>query len=214
MPILNRTLTFRTDEGSIIHSCRLDICLFVELASEGELRSSSLEEIIEVFISMEQIQTYRLSLFQTVTVQHLLCKSLQIFSRFLSIQISEEISSKKRAFICDKSLKMMKLVLKIGCASDITYLAMLYYKNFQYEQSLRHLQRAQQKMSKPYVIYYDQVNEEIYRRAMAGVSLTDRMRKCFIFDIKLNDQYVYIDELVPEQEASKADSAGNFIFPL
>ena len=108
---------------------------------------------------------------------------------------------------------MMKLVLKIGCASDITYLAMLYYKNFQYEQSLRHLQRAQQKMSKHYVIYYDQVNEEIYRRAMAGVSLSDRMRKCFIFDIKLNDQYVYIDELVPEQEASKADSAGILHIP-
>ena len=81
-PIIDTTLTFRTDEGSIIHSCRLDICLFVELASEGELRSSSLEEIIEVFISIEQIQTYRLSLFQTVTVQHLLCKSLQLFSQF------------------------------------------------------------------------------------------------------------------------------------
>ena len=31
MPIVDRTLKFRTDEGSIIHGCRLDICLFNEL---------------------------------------------------------------------------------------------------------------------------------------------------------------------------------------
>ena len=35
MPSVNRTLTFRIDEDSIIHSFRLDICLFDELASEG-----------------------------------------------------------------------------------------------------------------------------------------------------------------------------------
>ena len=35
MPILSRTLAFRTDEGSIIHSCRLDMCVFDELELGG-----------------------------------------------------------------------------------------------------------------------------------------------------------------------------------
>ena len=35
---------------------------------------------------------------------------------------------------------------------------------------------------------------------------SDRMRKCLIYDIELYDKYVYIDELVPEQEANKADN--------
>ena len=61
-------------------------------------------------------------------------------------------------------------------------------------------------MSKPYVIYIDYVNKEMYRRAMAGVSLSDRMRKCFICDIRFYDEYVYIDELVPVQQSNKADS--------
>ena len=70
-------------------------------------------------------------------------------------------------------------------------------------------------MSKPYVLFMcdGQVNGEIYRRAMAGVSLSDRMRKSFICDIRLHDAYVYIDELVPEQQANKADSCGVLRIP-
>ena len=60
-------------------------------------------------------------------------------------------------------------------------------------------------MSKPYVIYHVNANEEVYRRALAGLSLTDRMRKCYIHDLELCYEYVYIDKLVPEQAANKAE---------
>ncbi|XP_078337005.1 uncharacterized protein LOC144626588 [Crassostrea virginica] len=212
MPIVDRTLTFRTNEGSIIHSCRLDMCLFDELAS-GENYATTFKEVNELFIYIEQIQTYRLSLFQTVTVQDFLCKLLKNFSWSLSGQITEELSNKKRAYMYDKSVQMMKRSTNIGCASDILYLAMLYFKNCQYEQSLRCLRRAQDKMSKPYIIYGRSVNEEVYRRAMAGVSLSDRMRKCHICSISLLKIYVYIDEFVPEQLANKADGIGSLLIP-
>ena len=103
---------------------------------------------------------------------------------------------------------MMKLAVKIGCVSQILYLAIHYYRNCQYEMSLQCLQRAQDRISKPYVIYRNNANEEVYRRAMAGVSLSDRMRKCFISDIRFYSEYVYINELVPEQQVNKADSYG------
>ena len=213
MPIVNRTLTFRTDEGSIIHSCRLDMCLFDELAS-GENYAATFKEVNELFIYIEQIQTYRLSIFQTVTVQDILCKLLKNCSWFLSGQITEELSNKKRAYMYDKSLQMMKRSTKIGCASDILDLATLYFKNCQYELSLRCLKKAQDKMSKPFVVYYGQANEEVYRRAMAGVSLSDKMRKCHICSISLLKIYVYIDEFVPEQLAKKADGIGICLSPL
>ena len=53
----------------------------------------------------------------------------------------------------------------------------------------------------------------MYRRAVAGVSLSDRMRKCLICDIRLYDKYLYIDELVPEQEANKADGFAILTIP-
>ena len=68
MPIVDRILTFRTDEGSIIYSCRLDIWLLDELATEDGVGSSILKEIIELYNSIEQIQMYKLSSYQTVTV--------------------------------------------------------------------------------------------------------------------------------------------------
>ena len=68
-------------------------------------------------------------------------------------------------------------------------------------------------MSKPFVILNGEVNEEMYRRAMAGVSLSDRMRKCLICNIKLFDTYVYIDKLVQGQVANKADSFGFLSIP-
>ena len=55
MPIVNRTLTFRIDEDSIIHSFRLNIFLFDELASEGGW-GHKLKKNIELCIPIEQIQ--------------------------------------------------------------------------------------------------------------------------------------------------------------
>ena len=82
MPILSRTLTFRIGEGSIIHSCRLDMCLFSEFALGG-IHRTTFKEFNELFISFEHMQTYRLSSFQTVTVHYFLCKHLEHFSWFV-----------------------------------------------------------------------------------------------------------------------------------
>ena len=48
---------------------------------------------------------------------------------------------------------------------------------------------------------------------MAGVSLSDRLRKCLISYITFYNKYVYIDELVPEQEANKADGIAILTIP-
>ncbi|XP_078337662.1 uncharacterized protein LOC111100817 [Crassostrea virginica] len=211
MAILNGMLTFRTDESNLISDVMLDVCLCIEITSLSELFVINSEEAVRSIIAFEQLQNSALSLFQTVTMQYLLSELLKNFSCLFS---SQALTTNKRWKSSDKkSLNLMKLAVKIGCASQIMYLAIHYYRNRQYEMSLRCLQRAQDKMSKPYVMYGNNVNEEMYRRAMAGVSLSDRMRKCFIGDIRFFSEYVYIDELVPEQEANKAEGFGTLLIP-
>ena len=107
----------------------------------------------------------------------------------------------------------MKEALRKGCVSDIIYLALYYYKNRQYDELLRYLKLAQKRLCRPYVVHYRDTDEEKYTRAMAGVSLSDRIKKCCICDLLpvLHNEHVYIDELVPELIANKAD--GNACFP-
>ena len=208
--ILSGMLTFRTDESSLISDVILDVRLYKEIMNLGYVFKNS-EQAVQKIITFEQLRISTLTLFETVTAQYLLSELLTNFSCLLS---SQAITSNKQWKNFDKkSLKMMKLAEKIGCVSQIMYLAIHYFRNCQYEESLRCVLRAQNRMSKPYVIYYGQVNEEVYRRAMAGMSLSDRMRKCLICDIRLHKEYVYISELVPEQDANRADNFGCFVIP-
>ena len=203
--ILNKTLTFKTDEGSVVNSCRLDICLFREVGKHNRITPETIKEFINVFNTIEEMQSHRLSLFQTLTVQILLCKNLQKFSWFLLGQITEKMSNKKRAHIWNKSLNMMKLATKIGCGFDVLSLAMLYYRTCQYELSLQCCRRAKDILSKPYVMYGERVKEEIYISDMAGLPLSDKMKKSLICEICLYEEYVYIDELFLEQKLRAED---------
>nr|XP_022288212.1 uncharacterized protein LOC111100530 [Crassostrea virginica] len=211
MAILNGMLTFRTDESSLISDVMLDVCLCEEITCVGCFFVENLEEAVRSMIAFEQLQNSALSLFQTVTTQYLLSDLLKNVSCLLSSQAIA--TNKKWKYSYSKSLYMMKVAKKIGCVSQLLYLAIHYYRNYQYEMSLGCLRKAQDRMSKPYAIYQGNVNVEMYRHAMAGVLLSDRMRKCLICNIKLFNEYVYIDELVPEQEANKADSGGILIIP-
>nr|XP_022287139.1 uncharacterized protein LOC111099920 [Crassostrea virginica]XP_022287140.1 uncharacterized protein LOC111099920 [Crassostrea virginica]XP_022287141.1 uncharacterized protein LOC111099920 [Crassostrea virginica]XP_022287142.1 uncharacterized protein LOC111099920 [Crassostrea virginica]XP_022287143.1 uncharacterized protein LOC111099920 [Crassostrea virginica] len=211
MVILNGMLTFRTDESSFISDVMLDVCLYEEIDSISNFFVKNSEEAVRSIIAFEQLQNSELTLFQRVTTQYSLSELFKNFSCLLS---SPRIATNKKWKSSDKkSLNMMKLAVKMGCVSQIMYLTIHYYRKCQYKESLRCLQRVQDRMSKPYVIYRNYVNEDMYQRAMAGVSLSDRMRKCFICDILFNNEYVYIDELVPEQEANKADGIGILFIP-
>ena len=210
--ILNRMLTFRTDESSLISDVHFDISLTRDIFYlSSSCVGNSNNEISRSIIAFEQLPKSGLTLFQTVTTQYLLSEFLKNFFCLLSCQTIA--TNKKRKYSDNKSLNMMRLSVKIGCGSQIIYLGIHYYRNCQYEMALPYLQIAQDRMSKPYVIYRDSVSEEMYRCAMTGVSLNDRMRKCFIGDIRFYEKYVYINELVPEQKANKADSAGLLIIP-
>ena len=64
------------------------------------------------------------------------------------------ISNKKWNHLNRKTLNLMKEALRIGCVSDIIYLALYYYKNCQYDELLRYLKLAQKRLCRPYVVHY------------------------------------------------------------
>ena len=209
---LYRNLTLSTEESKIIPDFRLDVCLFKEINRMLDLFVNNEEEFRCARIALEQFQKGRLTLFQKITTQSLLSKLYRNFS-FMPIT-NKAISNRRRNHLYRKRLNVMKLAVKIGCVSEIVYLAMYYYKNCQYVELLNCLPKAKRRLSRPYVVHYRLTDEEKYIRSMKGVSLCDKMNKCCICDIILCDKYLYTDALVTEQIANKADGNAFLSIPL
>ena len=207
------TLTPSTQECEIISDFHLDLCLFHEINRLLQLFVHNIEEYKCAFIALEQFHKKRLTSYQKITVQLLLSK-LYINYCFMPIP-HKAISNKTWNHLNRKPLNLMKEALRIGCVSDIIYLALYYYKNRQYDELLRYLKLAQKGLCRPYVVHYRfrDTDEEKYTRAMAGMSLSDRIKKCCICDLLLHNEHVYIDELVPELIANKADGNACLCIP-
>ena len=85
--ILNRMLTFRTDESSLISDVHLDISLNREIFYlSSSCVGNSNNDFSRAIIAFEQLPKSGLTLFQTVTTQYLLSELLKNFSCLLSCQ--------------------------------------------------------------------------------------------------------------------------------
>ncbi|XP_048750943.2 uncharacterized protein LOC125662682 [Ostrea edulis] len=208
--ILDRTLTVRTDEDSIIPSHRLDMQVFKETYHlVASIRN--MKYFANYMMTIENIMAKRQSPCHVVCIQKM--TSVVLLRTAWYIINYTETHNKDIALVSNKVCHMLKIASQIGYVSDILYLAMYYYRTCRYEQSLRCLQRAQERMSVPYVMYRDNVNVEMYRRAMTGVSLSDKMRKAVVSDIKLKSDYTYIDELLLEQTVSYRNGRSALYIP-
>lgn len=197
--ILNRALTVRTDEGSIVPSHTLDINVFNEIYTMS-VKVGSIKHFSTYMMTIENLMTRRLSPCQLVCIQKM--TSLVLLGTAWHMATYTETHNKRVVSTSNQVCHMLKIASQIGCVSDILYLAMYYYRTCRYEQSLICLHTAQERMSVPYVVYIDNVNVDMYKRAMTGVSLSEKMRKAVVSDIKLNSGYSYIDELLLEQTVS------------
>jgi hypothetical protein len=197
--ILDRTLAVRTDDHCIISNNKLDMHVFSEIYRLGFLLFN-VKKFAAYVIGIESSLRKRQGPYQLLCIQKI--TSAVLINTAWHLAQSVLPCNKGVTVMSEKVCHMLKLASKIGYVSDILYLAMYYYRTCRYEQSLRCLQRAQERMSVPYVMYWDNVNVEMYRRAMTGVSLSDKMRKAVVSDILLVSEYTYIDELLLEQRVS------------
>ncbi|XP_062620255.1 uncharacterized protein LOC134281832 [Saccostrea cucullata] len=212
-PILYRSMSsVFTDESSIISSTELDISLFKELYIDNDV--GRFREFRAYTEHLKTILVRNMTPYHVVTLQHLTTCVL----RNMDFLIQSSIHPKKyRNKIQYKSKKVSNRLIKVsstfGYVSDILYFAMYWYRDCRYEHSLIILQKAQERMSRPYIIYGYNVNIDMYRQCMTGIPLGRRMRSAVMKDIVLNKN-TYINELVMEQFNNKYGRPVLLIPPL
>ncbi|XP_062618751.1 uncharacterized protein LOC134280359 [Saccostrea cucullata] len=201
--IVYRTLRFCTDESSIITNSELETSFFAELNSFET--NFSFKKYTEVAIYMNQIGRLirkKRTLHQAVILQYITSCTLR--NSALLIQNITYPNTNRTIYISTgKVSSLLKLSCTIGCASEMLYLSVYFYRIRMYERSLSILQKAQGRMSVPYIVYGNIVDRDMYRRYTAGMSLGKKIGKAVVFDtLMYNDMLGYINELVFEQNAS------------
>lgn len=162
-------------------------------------------DLKDVDLFMNQVEIYlkrHLTKYQEVIIQYM----TSLFLRFAGTLIQNRLQNNcnRHTYRTRKvASSLFKLSSTIGCVSEILYLAMYYYKYYEYEKSLRILHRGKERMCRRYVIYKGDCNVEMYRYALPGWSLKGKMRQAFVDDVFLWDRYTYISELVPEQKMNQ-----------
>lgn len=72
-------------------------------------------------------------------------------------------------YIADEiSFQLLELSAKFGCVSHMLYIAMFYYKSFRYRKALSVLEKTKAKLGRPYLMYGEHVDREMYLEAVGG----------------------------------------------
>ncbi|XP_061190190.1 uncharacterized protein LOC133198052 [Saccostrea echinata] len=210
--ISNRTLRACLDESSIISSIKLDINLFKEL-SVLNIETKRADDFAVYMKLIERMPRRGLTEYQTVTLQYLSSIVLRNTAMFLQSSIYQNENSNRASYKGNKVSALLKQSCTFGCLSDILYLAMYFYRNRRYEDSLRCLHIAQQRMSLPYITYWDHVNVDVYGHCMVRNTLGTKIRRALVEDIALYMEYTYFDELVLEQEIGRNNERSLLLIP-
>ncbi|XP_062599369.1 uncharacterized protein LOC134260853 isoform X2 [Saccostrea cucullata] len=208
--ILYRSLRVCTDESSIKTSTELDISVFEEIRLLEYYQS--IEDFPVYMKQVERLMRQNLTSHQVVTLQ---CMTSSLL-RNSSLSIRNGIDpNKNRAVYCNicNVTAMLKLSCTTGFVSDILYLAMYFYRTRRYEDSLNCLQKAQERMSAPFIMYRNNVNIDMYEYYTSGMSLGMKIKRAVMVNIKLTFKAIYIDELELEQKIKQKEGMGALYVP-
>lgn len=193
----NFTHTNRIEENSLLSEDKFDAEFFTEVDFKSSMNSSSLRDFYMTEKSLEQLINLPLTQYQIVMLQRHLTSCLQS-TAFILQNFNSSRRTNKLIYIADKvSCQMLKLATKWGFLSDILYFAMYYYKTLRYRKALSLLEIAKKKLDSPYRLYCGRAVGN--PRTVYGLSLSKKMRRVVIGDIRLKTCINYINELMPEQ---------------
>lgn len=205
--IVNETLECTTEESGIRSQTDLEMHFCQEIRTLSAIaidfsRFFALISQVELLLG-ENLTVYQMAILQYLTPMIFRSAALMIQEHPLHTMRNNKIIYSERKTV----LSFYKLSSIVGGVSDILYIAMYFYRDCQFLQSLRLLERAKERLSQPYIVYHN-VNAVMYTSAMKGLSLSGKLKKALIDDIDLNNQFTYVDEIAIEMEASKK-SCGN-----
>ncbi|XP_061168450.1 uncharacterized protein LOC133177426 [Saccostrea echinata] len=196
-----------TDEHTLISKVMFEVDLFSEIY-RNNLTMHDLHPCMKFLNSVGKLIILPLTQYQNLILQKRTASILQS-TAFISLNLLTDsvplmvhTSMNKVIYLTDKrSLYMLKLAAKFGFISDMLYIAMYYYKTFRYQRASIVIEMIKAKLAQPYVVYGVHVNAEKYSEAIGRHSWSTKMRKAVTWDVSLNNEICYINELVPEQQS-------------
>jgi hypothetical protein len=107
---------------------------------------------------------------------------------------------------------MLKLASRIGPVSYSLYLALYYFRTGRYNAAVRVTFLTKQRLSQPFIMY-NGVDRQRYSEAVSGLSMSRKMKNCWVMDLQLRYGINYIDELILEQEVMKQNGDFTLVLP-
>nr|XP_022297686.1 uncharacterized protein LOC111107037 [Crassostrea virginica] len=202
--LCNPRLSVCTDEHTLISKVVLDLELFSEIDMSDFVPSTiNLPTYIKYLSVVEQLIRSPLRQFQVPMLQKLTATVLQKSAFVLHEMYTNTSGGNKQMYIADKrSCYMLKLAAKFGPVSDLLYIAMYFYQTSRHRGALSVIDMTKVKLAQPGLMYRRHVDPERYTEAVGGRSWSYKMRHAVAYDIKLDNNICYINELTPEQQSS------------
>ncbi|XP_062575192.1 uncharacterized protein LOC134237108 [Saccostrea cucullata] len=216
-----------TNKHVLISRILFEIDLLDELYS-NKILSPDLHICMRYLSAVEKLIFLPLTQYQVLLLQKLTVTVLQntafilyklpiVFAPF-KVYTSSVVN--KQVYIANKtSSYMLKLAFKFGCISDMLYIAMFYYKTLRYKKVLSVLEMTKVKLAQPYVIHVHNLSKNMdavwymLHQSLGGQSWSTNMRHAVAWDIELDNQVCYINELVPEQQSGLQCGTPGLIIP-
>lgn len=197
--LCNLTHTNRLDENSLITEDKFDAEFFSEVDFKCDMSYSSIHDLYMTEKVLEQLINLPFTQYEIVMLQRHVSSVLQS-TAFILQNFYSSRRNNKLIYNADKvSCQMLKIATKWGFLSDILFFAMYYYKTYRYREALSLLEIAKTKLDSPYFLYVGKAKGN--PRTVDGLSLSMKMRRVVIGDIRLKTDIIYINELIPEQTA-------------
>ncbi|XP_052703282.1 uncharacterized protein LOC128179753 [Crassostrea angulata] len=195
------TILVRIDplKGHIKSAADIDICfrneIFAISVLEKDVRDNYFTLRFIISLSIQSLTQYK-----TLTLQKYIADEL-VTAAFLHLNTSTD-STNKAVYRSDRLVgNLLKLAGRVGDVSCLLYLAMYYYRTCRYREALHVTARVKSKLTQPYIMYY-RVDRVRYNESVAGWSLSKRMKKAWVYNLRLYSNVYYVQEFDLEQKIS------------
>nr|XP_022315416.1 uncharacterized protein LOC111119502 isoform X1 [Crassostrea virginica] len=204
--LYNPRFSFCTNEDRMKSECEYDVELFNEIDCKAKQIPKNLDRYIKYLQALELMLELTLTQYQVFMLQRIAANILQN-TAFTLHNMYTNTGLNKQMYIADRMTgHLLKLAAKFGCISDMMFIAMYYYKALRYRDALSITEIIKVKLAQQGLMYRTYVDPERYTEAVEGQSWSTKMRHAVTYDITLNNNGCYINELTTEQQSALQSS--------
>ncbi|XP_065929819.1 uncharacterized protein [Magallana gigas] len=186
----------------IMSGIDLDVCIRNEIVAKSFL-CQNIRSYYLILRFIIILMNQSLTEYETLTLQQCTA-NVSVVTAFINISTSSlSGSTNKKIYRTNKlACSLLKLAGRVGDVSCLLYLALYYFRTCKYREALHVTALVKSRLTQPYILY-SRLDRARYNECVAGLSLSKRMKKVWAFDVWLQEDVYYIQELVLEQRTGK-----------